>query len=135
MNIRQSRTMHSLCHPYINRTLFLLLLILVATSFTGCSKTGREADLSISENLAVSHEWCVITIPYAAFKEVPSEKAEVINHGRRSDIYEVIGKKYITEKNQTILWYQSDKGWLPETSVIVYENQLKAQTASESMNE
>lgn len=114
---------------------FLLILLLIMLCFAGCSKTGREADLSVSENLANSSEWCVITVPYAAFKETPSSQADVINHGRRSDIFEVTGKKYITVNKQTVLWYQFDKGWLPESSVIVYENKLKAQTAAGSMNE
>lgn len=109
---------------------FILLFIV-----TGCTKPGREADLSVSDNLAGSSEWCVISVPYAAFKEIPSEQSEVINHGRRSDICEISGKKYVTENKQTILWYQFEKGWLPETSVIVCQNQLKAQTAAASMNE
>lgn len=115
--------------------LILVLAVLLPLFVTGCSKAGRIADLSVSENLANTSEWCVVTVPYAAFKTEPDSQAEVINHGRRSDIFEITGKKYITVGKQTILWYQFDKGWLPESSVNVYENKLKAQTAAESMNE
>lgn len=110
-------------------------VFITAVFFAGCTKNGREADLSAAQNLASSNEWCVISVPYAAFKSEPSSQAEVMNHGRRSDIYEITGRKYITEKKKTVIWYQFDKGWLPESSVLVYDNQLKAQTAAESMKE
>ncbi len=116
---------------FIRTGIVLLFILLMA----GCAKTGREADLSMSVNLADSSEWCVISVPYAAFKSEPSSVAEVVEHGRRSDIYEITGKKYITANKETIIWYQFEKGWLPESSVMVYENRLKAQTASNSMNE
>lgn len=112
--------------------LFILFALVIVT---GCTKTGRTADLSAADNLAISNEWCVISVPYAAFKSEPSEAAEVVEHGRRSDMYEIVGKKYVTEKKQTVIWYQFEKGWLPETSVVVYQNKLKAKTASEGMNE
>ncbi|MBQ0168119.1 MAG: hypothetical protein KBT02_13520 [Treponema sp.] len=110
--------------------LFVFILML-----NGCTKAGREADLSDSVNLAASNQWSVVSVPYAAFKSEPSESADVIDHGRRSDYYEIKGKKYVTDKKETILWYQFEKGWLPESSVIVFDNQLKARTAAESMNE
>lgn len=115
--------------------LFIASFVLLLSVVSGCTKTGRVADLSSSDNLASSNEWCVISVPYAAFKSEPSEQAEVIEHGRRSDMYEIIGRKYVTEKKQTMIWYQFEKGWLPESSVIVYQNKFKAKTASEGMNE
>lgn len=117
------------------KTLCIFIALFAVCVISGCTKTGREADLSETDSLASSHEWCVITVPYAAFKNEPSEQAEVIEHGRRSDIYEVTGKKYVTENKQTMVWYQFEKGWLPESSVLIYQNRLKAQTAAASMNE
>lgn len=114
---------------------WLFLFALSACMLSGCTKAGREADLSATGSLASSNDWCVITVPYAAFKSEPSETSEVVEHGRRSDIYEIIGKKFVTDKKQTIVWYQFEKGWLPESSVLTYQNKLKAQTAAESMNE
>lgn len=118
---------------FTKHVLFLFCLMLCI--LTGCVKTGREADLSGTNNLASSNEWCVITVPYAAFKNEPSEMAEVVEHGRRSDIYEIVGKKFVTENKRTVIWYQFEKGWLPEGSVLTYQNMLKAQKAAESMNE
>lgn len=120
---------------FCSRCLMLMLISATIISVCSCTKAGREADLSMSANLANTSEWCVISVPYAAFKEEPASQSEVINHGRRSDIFEVTGKKYVTVNKQTVLWYQFDKGWLPETSVMIYENKLKAQTAAGSMNE
>lgn len=119
----------------LNISVLILLIISFLLILNGCTKTGREADLSISENLANTKEWCVISVPYAAFKREPSTSSEVVEHGRRSDIFEITGKRYITENKETIIWYQFNKGWLPESSVMIYENQLKAKTAAESMKE
>ena len=41
-------------------------------------------------------------------------------------------KIIIKDKMQT-LWYQFKEGWLPDTSVTVYSNKLKAENAGKSM--
>lgn len=121
------------CFP----TAVLFCLSMAASCFflVSCTKTGREADLAPVDNLAFSSEWAVISIPYAAFKKEPSSQAEVAAHARRSDLFEICGRRYVTENKETIQWYQFEDGWLPESSVNVYQNQLKAQTAAGSMKE
>lgn len=119
----------------MKKTLLLLVLSAFLMMFAGCAKDGREADLSDADNIACSSQWCVITVPYAAFKTEPSSQADVGDHGRRSDIYEITGRKYVTEKKKTVLWYKCEKGWLPEDSVIVCDNQFKALNTAAGMNE
>ena len=96
----------------------------------GCAKKDDgEIVLDKSEPLALAPDvqWAVVSEPYAAFKEAKDWSSSVIGHCRKGDILQIKGKS-LDSKNE--VWYYFEQGWLPSSSVLVYNNRLKAQKVS-----
>ena len=107
-----------------------LILLLFSFLIIGCAKKDEtEIILDNSEPLALAPDvqWAVVSEPYAAFKESKDWSASVIGHCRKGDILQVKGKS-LDSKNE--VWYYFEQGWLPSSSVLVYNNRLKAQKIS-----
>lgn len=107
-----------------------LILLLFSFLIIGCAKKGEtEIILDNSEPLALAPDvqWAVVSEPYAAFKESKDWSASVIGHCRKGDVLQVKGKS-LDSKNE--VWYYFEQGWLPSSSVLVYNNRLKAQKIS-----
>lgn len=107
-----------------------LILLLFSFLIIGCAKKDEtEIILDTSEPLALAPDvqWAVVSEPYAAFKESKDWSASVIGHCRKGDVLQVKGKS-LDSKNE--VWYYFEQGWLPSSSVLVYNNRLKAQKIS-----
>ena len=107
-----------------------LILLLFSFLIIGCAKKDEtEIILGNSEPLALAPDvqWAVVSEPYAAFKESKDWSASVIGHCRKGDVLQVKGKS-LDSKNE--VWYYFEQGWLPSSSVLVYNNRLKAQKIS-----
>ena len=109
---------------------FLLLCTLV---FCGCSKKVGIIDLSNAPLLPVDSKWAVVADPYAIYRSEPSLSASVSGYGRRGAVQEVVGQRITMEDKKQVIWYQFSSGWLPETSLQVYSNELKAQSAAKEL--
>ena len=109
----------------------VLLASLFLLCLGGCNK-NNEIVLDSSEPLALAPdvEWAVVIDPYAAYREETSWSSTVINHCRKGEILKVEGKNFVNGKE---LWYNFACGWLPSSSVAIYSNKLKAQTASKQL--
>lgn len=111
---------------------WILSLLMLLSSFLiiGCAKKDEtEIILDNSEPLALAPnvQWAVVSEPYAAFKESKDWSSSVIGHCRKGDILQIKGKS-LDSKNE--VWYCFEQGWLPSSSVLVYNNRLKAQKVS-----
>src|SRR5574344_1932555 len=107
-----------------------LIVIIFCFLFISCShKEEKEIvfDSNYTKNLSPDISWALITEPYVAFKENKSWNSTVMGHCRKGDIYQIIGKS-VDETNS--VWYYFDKGWLPQSSLSVYTNRYKAESAS-----
>ena len=107
-----------------------LILLLFSFLIIGCAKKDEtEIILDNSEPLALAPDvqWAVVSEPYASFKESKDWSASVIGHCRKGDVLQVKGKS-LDSKNE--VWYYFEQGWLPSSSVLVYNNRLKAQKIS-----
>ena len=107
-----------------------LILLLFSFLIIGCAKKDEtEIILDNSEPLALAPDvqWAVVSEPYAAFKESKDWSASVIGHCRKGDILQIKDKS-LDSKNE--VWYYFEQGWLPSSSVLVYNNRLKAQKIS-----
>jgi hypothetical protein len=106
---------------------FLLVPLLLLTS--GCVRQKNEPiDVSVfQQSLEYGTQWAVISDPYATFRSGADYSAPVSGYGRRGDIQKITGHIGI--------WYGFEKGWLPESSMIICSNELKAKHTSESMQE
>ena len=109
---------------------FLLLCTLV---LCGCSKKVGIIDLSNAPLLPVDSKWVVVIDPYAIYRSEPTLSAPVSGYGRRGAVQEVVGQRITMEEKKQVIWYQFSSGWLPETSLQVYSNELKAQSAAKEL--
>lgn len=110
------------------------ILLLICLFFCSCSRNDRivfNSDDSLS--LAMDIQWAVVSDPYVAFRVEPGFEKDVKDHGRMGDILMVQGKRYFIQDGENVFWYYFDEGWLEENSIRVYDNKLKAETASKEL--
>jgi hypothetical protein len=117
----------------MKKSLSLSLLILLL--FTGCFDKNRNLPVDVSvfeKSMEYGIQWAVISEPYATFRVEGDFSAPVSGYGRQGDIQKVTGRSIAAANGVSTVWYQFEKGWLPETSVILYPYELRANRAAES---
>jgi len=122
---------------FISKVFFSLpcLVFFVCIFFLpACSKRYETIDLSSAPLLPVDSQWGVIIDPYAIYRSEPSLSAAPAGYGRRGDLHEIKGRRILSEEKTQVVWYQFSDGWLPQTSVRVYSNELRAQAAAKEIN-
>jgi hypothetical protein len=119
------------------KTFGVVALILL---FASCSVFKKETpvDLSAFESgLEYGTQWAVINDPYATFR-VSHDFAEAVSgHGRRGDIEKVLGEVIMRNDagGTTLIWFAFEKGWLPESSLLICSNLFKARQVSASIQD
>lgn len=114
---------------------FAVFLFFLCLSLSSCFRRQEEPliDISAAESLVPGERWALIVEPYAAYRIKPSFTAGISAHGRQGDIEKVDGTFIDTDSvsnEHGILWYCFSSGWLPEKTVRVYSNKLKAEFAA-----
>lgn len=109
------------------------ILFVALCLMTGCKRRSAIIDLTEAPLLQVDSQWALVLDPYAIYREEPGLAAKATGYGRRGDLQELKGRRMMTENKVTTTWYQFELGWLPETSVQIYSNQLKAATAARDL--
>jgi hypothetical protein len=121
---------------------FAALFLLTAILFPACSrirKTYPAIDTG-ADDAAMRYGvlWAVIIEPYATFRESGSISAPARSYGRQCDVEQVTARSLSpnpADKAATELWYGFEKGWLPESSVLIFTNRYRAETAAARMRE
>ncbi len=111
----------------------VFLLCICTLTLVSCSKRAGIIDLSNAPLLPVDSSWAVIVAPYAIYRSEPNLSATVAGYGRRGAVQEIVGQRIMTEDKKQVIWYQFSSGWLPESSIQVYSNELKAQSAAREL--
>jgi hypothetical protein len=79
----------------------------------------------------------VINVSYTGVGTVPGEGGASLGYLRRGTVVQIHERRQLKTGGNTESWLLVEaayKGWLKETLVEVYENESKAQTASEAMS-
>lgn len=114
-------------------TAFLFLCLLLC--FSSCKKAGKEVIvLDNSQPLALAPDisWALVTDPYAAFRETLDWDSEIKSYCKKGEILQVQSRSFDKKKNY---WYKFEQGWLPESSISIYSNRMKAQTAQKDLKD
>lgn len=114
---------------------FAVFLFFLCLSLSSCFRRQEEPliDISAAESLVPGEQWALIIEPYAAYRIKPSFTAGISAHGRQGDIEKVSGTFIDVDsasRERAMLWYCFPSGWLPEKTVRVYSNKLKAEFAA-----
>jgi hypothetical protein len=119
----------------------VVLAIFILFVFAGCARQqNAPVDVSIFQHsLEYGSQWAVISEPYATFRTDTDFSAPVSGYGRRGDVQKITASVIVTSGTGgdavRTVWYGFEKGWLPDASVVVFSNELKAKRASESLQE
>ncbi len=118
------------------KILLLLFLVLMIFSFTSCTK-NKTANISFEQipQMSLGEKWAVISSPYIAYKETPTNTANIVSHGRRGDIHQILGKKIEVSEDlkEKTIWYKLPDGWIEESSIYICNNQFQAKTAAKKI--
>ena len=110
---------------------FLILLSLVFF-LSSCNKSDDSADLIVfdSQNPYAIYpdvEWALVTEPYVGFHEENNRASATNSYCREGEILQVKGFSYNEDKEQ---WYLFDSGWIISSSLKIYKNRYKAESAA-----
>lgn len=110
-------------------SVFFLILVL-NTSCKDSKKNVIIFDDSEPLALAPDVQWALVIDPYAAFRESMDWESEIKSYCKKGEILQIISRSFDDKKNY---WYKFEQGWLPESSINVYSNRMKAQTAKKTL--
>lgn len=115
---------------------FFLMMFLAGVFFSACKK---DKDILFNSNdraaLELGVYYAVITAPYAAIYKDHDYSSDVVQNARQGEIFRVKGKYIVpnvTDTNSVSSWYEFDGGWVDNISLKLYDNRLKALSASQS---
>ena len=113
------------------KNLIFLLSIFILFTVSGCNKNEEKNESIVfddSHPFAISPdvEWAVITEPYVGFHEENNRSSSSNSYCRKGEILKVEGFSINDESER---WYLFEKGWIPASSLVVYKNRYKAESA------
>lgn len=114
---------------------FALMVFSVIFMVSGCVKQNVPVQFDKSDPLALDIEiqWAVVTEPYAACYESAEYASRVVTHFRKAEILRIIGEQTVGAGEEKEKWYAFEQGWMPVSSISVYANKMRAQTAVRQM--
>ena len=115
----------------MSRVFSFLLVFVCCFIAIGCIRKNEPVQFDNSDPLALNAEiqWAAVTEPYAACYKSADYASEVVAHFRKGEILQVIGEETVKSGGEKEKWYAFDQGWLPASTVAIYANKMRAQTA------
>jgi hypothetical protein len=116
------------------------LIVLILFLVISCFAKKEETPVLPPETFPLSQPhigFGVINVSYTGVSTVPGEGGASLGYLRRGTVVQIHERRQIKTAGNTESWLlveETYKGWLKETLVEVYENESKAQTASEAMS-
>ncbi|MDR0315394.1 MAG: hypothetical protein LBH97_00675 [Treponema sp.] len=118
----------------------LCIIFSLALAFDSCSGKRDEAPVIPPATSPLSRPvigFGVVNMSYTHVAAEPVEGAAVSGYLRRGSLVSIIERRSVRNGQKIETWVLaegSSTGWLRETVVDIYDNELQAQTASEAMN-
>lgn len=118
------------------KTKSLFILFSLCFFIWGCTKKSDVLEFETTDPKALQPgvEWLLVESPYASCHENAGYDEDVTNHLRRGEIRMVKGNQTVKTDGIIEKWYLIDEGWMPDSSVHIYSNRLKAENAKKSLN-
>jgi hypothetical protein len=81
----------------------------------------------------------VINASYTLLMDVPESNGASLGYARRGSVVTIIERRFVNDRGSTESWVlvegtENIEGWIKEKAVDIYNNEYKAQTASEFMS-
>jgi len=114
------------------------LLILSSFAFFSCKDKDEIVFNKFDvEAIDLEYKWAVVKDPYVACRENPSYESKVSKNLRKGMMEKIIGEKTVkiidkSENEETVKyekWIAFEEGWVPESTVDIYLNKLRARNS------
>ena len=121
--------------PHISRLLAISIVLLVAA----CTGTKEETPVIPPPTYPLSQEhigYGVINVQYTRINSEPAEDSVSLGYLRQGSVVRIAERRLIRSnaKDESWVYIEGDSnGWLRESLLDIYENEMQAQTASRSM--
>ncbi|HNY22168.1 MAG TPA: hypothetical protein PKO22_08480 [Treponemataceae bacterium] len=104
-------------------------------SLISCSAAGRLGSIKFPSTPVISTEDSVVLVldPYISIRDQPGENGITVAHGRRGEIFDVVGKKVLIDGKEKTVWIHLKDGWVDERSVSLFSGRDKAQKAAAAL--
>lgn len=120
------------------RCALLLCAMVIVGALAGCGDGGGmdEVELPTTPVLSFRAGWAVVDSSYARILEQPDPRSDIVGHGRRGAVLEILSKTSYTDRvgEEQDFWYQvrseDFSGWLFGTAVELYNSRERALNAS-----
>ena len=119
-----------------------VIFILLCSVLTFSCNRNKSIILDASDEASLSPDvqWAVVYVPYVALREYHDEKSDVTSHAKQGTVLKIEGIFFAQQKDSTghlnkVTWYKFEDGWLEGTAIKIYDNRLKAETASARLAE
>lgn len=113
---------------------FFLFFLLISSSLVVLSckeKDNIVFNKSDEEALDIEHKWAIVKDPYVACRETPAYDSKITKNLRKNALEVIIGEKTVKivdgDNEKYEKWIAFKDGWVPETSVDVFLNKLRAE--------
>lgn len=117
----------------------VLMIVLISTMLFSCNKNQGERIMPPSSP-PLSRSvigYGMLTDSYTHILDQPESDAVSLGYLREGTVVPVLERRMIEQNNKKESWVLvkgSIEGWLKEESLVIYENEAQAKTASESLN-
>jgi hypothetical protein len=100
-----------------------------------CSASDRLGSIKFPSTPVISTEDSVVLVldPYISIRDQPGESGITVAHGRRGEIFDVVGKRVLVDGKEKSVWIHLENGWVEETSVSLYPGRDKALKAAAAL--
>jgi len=122
--------------------LLLLSVLLMITASCGIRKTDKPVLPPVTAPLSRAViGYGVINVSYTQLKVEPSAESASEGYARRGEVVRVLERRLVHVEragNAIESWVLTEgdyQGWLREEAVDIYDNELQARTAAESMTQ
>lgn len=115
--------------------LWLLIPILLAF-FGSCEKKrdGLETlSFEASSVISAQNRIALVIDPYISLRDKSGPDGITIAHGRRGEIYGITGVELVEAEKGLETWYNLGNGWVSSSSIRVFSDRSKAQSAASEL--
>ena len=126
----------------------LLVLLLLSGAFTGCLRGSEELPVIPPATHPLSREYIGFGVVNVSFTHLLNESGSTgvsLGYLRRGTVVRIIERRHIINRGSEEIWvfvegnYQGEgsvsSGWLPETALLIYDSESRANTASRTMSQ
>lgn len=113
-----------------------VLAVLLALPLSCGAKRTNLTDLPFDapSRIASENRIALVTDPYISLRDKSGNDGITVAHGRRGEIYQITGVSLVKTDGGLQTWFNLGEGWVLSSSVQIYSDRSKAESAAASLS-